>query len=429
MFPEKIKINTDDGSDPIFPSMIQVRQNFHDQELENPVSRIKDQLAAFEGKDELRGKRIALTVGSRGIARFALILKTLIDELVHRGATPFIVPSMGSHGGATAEGQKEFIASYGITEETMGVPIISDMAVTLIGETEAGLSVYCDNHVLEADGIIVINKIKPHADFKGDHESGLLKMMAIGLGKQKGAEIIHQLGFHSLASLLPQIGKVFLEKTPILFGVAILENPYDKLFDVEIVDLRNLIEREKELLAIAKKNIARLMFTDIDVLIIDEIGKNISGEGMDPNVTGRPGSGLTEGFSAPNISQIIVLDVTESSHGNGVGIGMADISTLGCFKKLDISAMYTNAVTAAILNPAKIPLLTNNDREAVALALRCSSGAAPEAAKVVRIKNTLEIGTVWISEPLYKTIQDDPSFTVLSGPTPLCFDSEGNLKE
>jgi hypothetical protein len=275
---------------------------------------------------------------------------------------------MGSHGGATAAGQIEVLNGYGITETSVGAPIKSSMDVVEAGRFEDGTPLYTDRLAFEADAIVIANKIKPHADFKGRYESGLVKMLTIGLAKHKGAVALHDHGFAAFHEVLPKAAEILLDKLPILFGLAILENAFDELMHLEIIPKAQIMAREKELLEIAKRSIGRLLFDDIDVLIVDEIGKNISGEGMDPNVTGRPGSGLP-GFPAPDIQKIVALDVTVESHGNGVGIGSADLSTRRCVEKIDLGAMYTNAFSANILNPAKLPMVLNNDHDALCVAL------------------------------------------------------------
>lgn len=429
MFFKGININLGHSErDASFPNMYKVHQLFNAKAIENPEKRIHDQCKIFFHERQLSGKTIAITVGSRGISELSLIVRTLIDELKGVGAHSFIVPAMGSHAGATAKGQKAFIESYGIVAKIVGVPIISDLSTIEIGRTEDGIPVYCDKAAYNSDGIIVLNKIKPHADFKGNHESGLLKMMAVGLGKHTGATSIHRYGFKNMAQLLPQFGKVFIEKAPILCGIAVLENQYDTLYDVEFVEKSMLIRREKELLVKAKDLLPRLQFPEIDILIIGEIGKNISGEGMDPNITGRPGSGLTEGFDAPDIQTIIVLDITRESHGNGVGIGMSDITTVGCVRKLDLSAMYTNAVTAKILNPVKIPLVANSDREAIQLAIKTCTGKKFEAPRIVWVKNTLEIGDLYISENLYNDVKNSRAFQVQNDILGFSFSEDDSLK-
>ncbi len=309
----------------------------------------------------------------------------------------------------------------------MGVDILSSMETVQIGTLEDGIPVYCDKIAFESDGIVVVNKIKPHADFKGDYESGLVKMMSIGLGKHQGATALHQQGFDSFHELLPRVGKCFVDNAPILFGIAILENAYDNPMIIEAIPSEDILSREKELLRIAKDNIARIKLDSVDVLIIDEIGKNISGEGMDPNVTGRPGSYLNEGFEAPPIQKIVVLDITEESHGNGAGIGMCDISTVGCVEKIDLGVMYTNSITATILGPAKLPLIMNNDKEAIAIAMKTCVRTDLQNMKIVRIKNTLELDSIEVSEACIEEIESKEDLIIESEPFEMKFDEAGGL--
>lgn len=428
MYFGKIDVKIEGGFDDIkIPKMIRIKQKFNDDMIEDIESKIKEEIKNKICLSDLKGKRIAITAGSRGIKEIDKITLCVIKELKEAGAKPFIVPAMGSHGGATAEGQKEFIANYNITEETMGVKIISSMETVLIDTLEDGIPIYCDRNAYESDGIVVINKIKPHADFKGDYESGLVKMMAIGLGKHKGATFLHKQGFDTFHELLPRAGKSFINHAPILFGLAIVENAYDNPMIIEVIKPEDILDREKELLRIAKDNIARIKLDEIDVLIIDEIGKNISGEGMDPNVTGRPGSYLKEGFEAPSIQKIVVLDITKESHGNGVGIGMSDISTVNCISKIDLGTMYTNGITSTVLEPSKLPIILNNDKEAIIVAIKTCNRIEFENVKIVRIKNTLELDEIEVSEAYYDSIKERRDLEIISEPYELKFDDRLKL--
>ncbi len=425
MFNNKLNVNIDGGLDYHFPKMALVRQDIKRSRLENVESTLSKEFNRVIDYD-LKGRRIAIGVGSRGIARQIDVLSSTIKILKEKGATPFIVPSMGSHGGATAEGQTSVLESYGITPERIGVPIFSSMETVQVATLEDGTPLYCDKYAFEADRIVLCNKIKPHADFKAAYESGLVKMIVIGLSNHKGATAIHHHGFENFHTVLPATAKTLLQKLPILFGIAIMENAYDEIMDVDLVPGHQIMEREKHLLEVAKANIPRILIPNIDVLIIDEIGKNISGEGMDPNVTGRPGSKLP-GFNAPEIKRIVVLDVTRQSHGNGVGIGMADLTTTRLVKKLDLGAIYTNAITAGILDPAKIPLAMNHDQEAIAVAIRICPLTDTNSARIVRIKNTLELERVQVPEPLIDLVETSPHLEIITSPQPMEFDETGRL--
>lgn len=271
------------------PRMVRVRQNFDKTKIDDIERHLQKELDQGNYGSAVKGKRIAVTVGSRGIPHNALIVRTICDKLKAWGADPVIVPSMGSHGGGTVEGNMEILSGYGITEEAMGVPILASMEVVQIGEIEdrSHTPVFCDRYAAQADGIVIYNKVKPHTDFKGEHESGLLKMIAIGLAKHKGCSWFHKQGFDTFADRIPMVAKVFLDKMPVVFGVGVVQNAYDEISELMVFPREDIISGDRELLKIAKKRFPRFQFDDIDVLVIDRIGKNISGEGADPNVTGR----------------------------------------------------------------------------------------------------------------------------------------------
>lgn len=420
-----INVKIEGGLDYPFPPLTPVDQHFPRPRLEDIDGRLRSELAKIPNQD-LAGKSVAITVGSRGIAGIVEITSGLVAGLKSKGALPFIVPAMGSHGGATAEGQLAVLAGYGITEDTIGAEIRSSMDVVEVARLPDGTPLYTDRHAAEADAIVVMNKVKPHADFKARYESGLVKMLSIGLAKHKGAVALHSHGFARFQDVLPQAAERLLEHLPVVFGLAILENAFDDLMDLEVIPAGQIMSREKALLDIAKASIGRLQFPEIDVLIVDEIGKNISGEGMDPNVTGRPGSGLS-GFDAPNIQKIVALDVTPQSHGNGVGIGSADISTRRCVEGIDLGAMYTNAITATILAPAKLPMVLETDRDAIAVALKTCNLVTPRTAKIVRIRNTLEIHRLWVSAALLDHVHASQNLSIAGPASEVAFDPAGRL--
>ncbi len=425
MFNDRIELKVEGGLNATFPRMFPVRQRFPRPQLTNITSAMEKQWGSLSDL-ELDGKEIAITAGSRGIEGLIPILKETIRFLHSRGALPFIVPAMGSHGGATETGQLKVLDSYGVNEVSLGVPVKASMDTLQVSQLDDGTPLYFDRIALQADGIVLCNKIKPHADFKGDYESGLLKMLSIGLGKHKGASTLHQHGFDYFHQVIPEAAKVLLKETKIQFAVGILENAFDDLMAVEIIPADKIFEREKALLRLAKQNIPQLLFPEIDLLVVQEIGKNISGEGMDPNVTGRPGSRLP-GFHAPQIKKIVALSVTPQSHGNGVGIGMTDVTTRKLVNGLDLSAIYTNAITATILDPAKIPLIVNNDREALAVALKTAARTHPQTAKIVWIKNTLELAEVMVSEALLPTVAESSRLERSGEPESFSFDGEGSF--
>ena len=416
----KINFKIQGGYDIKFPKMVKIRQHFKRERISNIEMEIYKEMKDKLSPQMFENKRIAITAGSRGIANIVTILKTVISQLKDWGAKPFIVPAMGSHGGATSKGQKDLLKNYGITEKSMGIPILSSMEVAQVASLNNGMAVYCDKNAIEADGIVVINKIQPHADFKGKYESGLLKMLVMGLGKHKGATMLHTYGFDKFNDIIPKVGKVLLDNTPVIFGLAILENAYKEIKKLEVVPKEKIIEKEKELLEEVKKDMAKILFPLIDILIVEEIGKNISGEGMDPNITGRPGSRLS-GFSAPKIQKIIVLSISKESYGNATGIGMADITTIRCVNQINFNAMYTNSITATILDPAKIPVMTNNDKEALAIALKTCNRVILSDAKIIRIKNTSHLYNIQVSEAYLDEIKDRNDISILSKPEPIKF--------
>jgi len=420
---DKLKIPTDLYER--FPKLVKVKQKFDDRKITNIERHLYNEFSKINIKN-LKSKNIAVTAGSRGISNIFKIIKCILDFLKDCGAKPFVVPAMGSHGGATAEGQLEVLKSYGISEELLGYPIKSSMEVIKVGEIEKGIPVYIDKIAFEADGIVLCNRVKAHSDFKGEYESGLIKMLIIGLGNHIGASSIHQLGFENFSNILPKAGMFLLDKLNIEFGVAIVENAYDETMILEVVEKNNILQREKELLTIAKKSQAKILFDDIDILIVDEIGKNISGAGMDPNVTGRPGSGL-KGFGGPKIKNIIVRDLTDESHGNAIGIGLADISTVKCLKKINFVATYTNAITATVLSSAKLPVIVKNDRDAIALAIRMSNKSCDEPINMIRIKNTLELNELWASVSYLEYIKNNKHLELISDVEKLVFDKKGYL--
>jgi len=412
--------------------MVEVRQKIEAPKLEDFISEIKKELNRINLSGKIKqGDEIAITAGSRGIAHYPEILSTVVEEVKKAGGKPFLVPAMGSHGGATPEGQLAVLRELGITPETVGAPIRATMEVDEIGRLENGVPVYVDRNALKAEGIIVVNRVKPHTDFKGEIESGLMKMMVIGLGKQKGAEMIHSYRSEGYHKLLPEAARLIMKKLPILMGLAIVENAFHEIAIVRAIETEDIEREEKELLKKAKSLIARIPFKDIDVLIIDEIGKEISGTGMDTNVVGRfwlPGEYEP---TAPKIKRIVVLDLTEETHGNAIGIGLADITTKRLVDKIDYQATFVNALTAGHVEGSKTPVFLPNDREAIIMALRTCGPINPREAKVVRIRNTLNLDRLWISESLLKNLESDPELKkkieVVGKLKEMQFDILGNL--
>jgi nickel-dependent lactate racemase len=388
--------------------MIQIEQKFDHPKVNDYKKEMKNELARLHlDKKIKKGHRIAIPVGSRGIRNIAEIVTLIVDEIKKLGGEPFIVPAMGSHGGATPEGQIEVLESLGITEEMCGAPILSSMEISKIGELDCGTPVYFDTITLQADGIFVLGRIKPHTDFKGEIESGLLKMLSIGLGNQKGAEMIHWHKYDGYHRIMPQAAMLIIEKTKIILGLAIVENAYHETAIIKALEPNDFLEEEKKLLEISKKFLPRIPFKEIDVLIVDEIGKNISGVGMDTNVTGRFWMPNELDEMASRIGQIVVLDLSEESHGNAIGIGLADLTTSRVVSKIDHEKTYVNCLTQGSSETGKIPPYLPNDRDAIATALRICGPIKPQNARVVRIKNTQKLDKMWISEELEKEILEN----------------------
>jgi hypothetical protein len=341
--------------------------------------------------------RIALAVGSRGIAHVGEFVATMVEVVRDAGAQPFIVPAMGSHGGATAEGQAGVLASYGITEKQMGAPVMATMQTVDLPRGDSPVPVCMDAYAAEADGVIILNRIKPHTSFHGRYESGLTKMAAIGLGKQRQAARIHSLGLAGLREVMPRVGAAVLGSGKIIGGIAVVENAYDETMHIEGLLAGEIAAREPELLEMARENMPHLPLRDIDILIVDRIGKDISGLGMDPNIIGRLGILGQPDPPVPHIRAIIVRDLTEATHGNALGIGLADITTRQLVDKIDYSAMYENALTTTFVSRAKIPLVAETDECAFEYACRIC-GDKPERDRVVlRIQDTLHLSEFWAS--------------------------------
>ncbi|MEK5442941.1 MULTISPECIES: lactate racemase domain-containing protein [unclassified Fredinandcohnia] len=409
------------------PKMLKVKQIFDDSKIENLVEELTNKLQREEVKQTIKpGMEIAIAVGSRGIDRLVDLTKTTVEFIKEQGGTPFIVPSMGSHGGATGEGQREVLKHLGVTEESVGCEIRSSMEVVKLGELANGLPVYIDKYASEADGIVVINRVKPHTAFRGSVESGIQKMISIGLGKQKGAEACHQLGFKYMAENVPAMAQMIMEKTPILFGVATVENAFDKVAVLDIMLPDEIVEKEPELQAQAKKLLPKLFFDQIDVLVIDQIGKNISGDGMDPNITGRYPTPYAHG--GPEVNKMVVLDLTPETEGNANGVGTADFTTQRLVDKMDRDFTYANGLTSTVVAPTKIATTLPNDKEAIQAAIKTCNILDFTTVKMVRIKDTLHVSEIEVSEALLDYIKQHPNMEQASDLYDFDFDENGNLK-
>ncbi len=428
MIPDRIEVNIAGGLDFPLPRMANVRQKFEAQRLTDIGTAVAREFERPEIRGRVeRGQVIAVGCGSRGIANIAEIVKCVIRELRALGAQPFVFPCMGSHGAATAEGQKKVLESYGITEAATGAPIRAGMEAVVVGNLPGGTPVHMDRYAAEADAVVVINRIKPHTGFRGATESGLTKMLSIGIGKIVGASTYHALGMDRFAELLPQIRDVNITARNVLFGVGVVENAYDETALIELIPAPALAVREPELQALSKRLMPQLAFDEIDVLVIDEMGKNISGAGFDPNITGRNRRAL-KWVPRPLTKKIVVLGLTRESMGNATGLGSADVITMRLYRELDVASTYANIITSCNLDGAAIPMIMNTDRDAIALAVKTVVRVKPRDCRIVRIRNTLQLAEIQVSEPMLAEIARHPErFEVVSGPAPFAFDANGAL--
>jgi hypothetical protein len=375
------------------------------------------------------GMKIAVGCGSRGIKNFLTLAKATVDVLKELGALPFVVAAMGSHGGATPEGQRELLASYDIDEAHLGVPVVTDMVTASIGTNSWGQPVWWDRNALAADGVVTVSRVKPHTDFRGSFESGILKMLVIGLGKQRGADQVHSFGTRGLRDMIPESGRVILEKTKFLGGLAVLENANEETAHLEVVDRDALYDREPVLLGQASKMMGRLPFKGCDVLVIGECGKNYSGAGIDPNVIGRMLIEATPEAETndPRIVRIAVLEVSPESHGNGTGIGLADITTTRALASIDPVPFKMNNFTARSLWRSKLPFAFDTDREVIEKCIETCWQPDFEQVKFCVIPNTLEVAEFWVSAPLAADLKCHPHLEFVGAPTALPFNANSNL--
>ncbi len=408
--------------------MYRVRQAFAREREPDVPAAVSREFGRVSGSLGIRpGARIGIAVGSRGIRDIAPVTRALVESLTAARTSPFIFPAMGSHGGATAEGQAEVLRHYGVTEETMGCPVLSSLETILLGTSVEGIPVFADRHALGADHVVVVNRVKAHTEFKGELESGLAKMLLIGMGKCEGARVYHgafaDLGFdHIVESVLP----IVIERARVLFGLAILENAYEETALIRAVLPRDILTEERGLLRRAKAMAPRLPFDKIDVLIVDQMGKNISGSGMDTNVIGRFYNHVAREPEKPRIKRIYVRDLTDESDGNATGIGLADFVHRTVVHKMDVVATNKNCVTASNPEKARVPIVCESDRAAIDASLATIGLTRPDRARVIRIHNTLRLTELQVSD----TLVEESAVTeleILGGPDPLEFDSAGQL--
>ncbi len=376
-----------------------------------------------------RGDRVAVAVGSRGIANLSTMVRTTLATLRDLGTRPFIVAAMGSHGGGTAEGQRHLLAEYGISEAALDVPVKTDMTTVQLGTNSWGEPVFWDKNAWEADAVVTISRVKPHTDFRGRHESGIAKMLVIGLGKRDGAAQHHRWGFRGLRDMLPESARVILEKTRFVAGLAILENAREETAHLQVVHRDELLEIEPGLLDEARALMGRLPFDQLDLLVIGEIGKNYSGAGIDPNVVGRL---LIEGEpepESPKITRICALDLSPESHGNGTGVGIADLTTDRLLAGIDPAPFRMNNLTACFLWRSKLPFSFPNDRACLETGLATCWQPNREAVRMAVIPNTLEAADLWVSPVLIEEASRNPHLEVTGPLQEPPFDAAGNLKQ
>ena len=413
----------------ILPPIARVIQSFDDQP---EVTDAPGEVAAAIRHSQIvtrvpRGGSVAITVGSRGIAGIDRITRAVVEAVRSLGYQPFVVAAMGSHGGGTAEGQRALLAEFGVTEATVGCPVRCDMDTVVLGKNAFGLPVHFDRNAHDADGILLINRVKPHTSFTGRYESGLLKMLAIGLGKRQGAAQVHKLGLPGLKRLLPEVGELLLRRTPVALGVALLENAREHTARVVAVEPEEILDEEPRLLDEARELMARLPFDQIDVLVVGELGKNYSGTGLDPNVIGRQRVETMPDLPRPVVTRLAVLDLSAETRGNALGIGLADLTTARVVAKIDPTPMRVNSVTSNFLTRARVPLSLPTDRDVVAGCLDTCWRVDPSEARLVVIPNTLELTTLWVTEPFADEVDADPRLSFASGFEPWPFDVAGDL--
>jgi hypothetical protein len=412
------------------PPIARVRQTFDQPEVADVPAAVARAVRESRIARRVRpGGSVAVTVGSRGIAGIDRIVRAAVDALKGLGLAPFVVAAMGSHGGGTADGQRALLAEFGVTEQSVGCPVRCEMETDVLGSNSFGLPIHFDRNARAADGIVLLNRVKPHTSFTGRYESGLLKMLAIGLGKREGAAQVHKLGLPGLKTLLPEVGAFLLEATPVALGIALLENAREHTAKVVAVEPEELLEVEPRLLDEARGLMARLPFDQIDVLVVGELGKNYSGTGLDPNVIGRQRVETMPDLPRPVITRLAVLDLSVETRGNALGIGLADLTTERVVLAVDPTPMRVNSLTSNFLTRARIPLSLPTDREVFTACLDTCWRIDPREARVVVIPNTLELTTLWVTEPLSVEVRKTPGLAFETGFEPVPFDVAGNLAQ
>lgn len=410
------------------PKMFKVKQIFPRPQID--IEKIPHIITKILNEDKFSsqikpGMKIAITVGSRQIANIVEITKSIVDFVREKKANPFIVAAMGSHGGATSNGQREILTHFGITEETMNCPIKTNMDVVKIGVNEDGKDVFIGKDSAEADGIIINCRIKPHTCFQGPYESGIMKMMTIGLGKQKGASVCHEAGFGQMAHNIPAFGRAILKNAPILFAVAVIENSYDETAKIVVLNHDEINSQEPIFLSEARSLLPRIWEKSCDVLIVDQIGKNYSGSGMDPNITGTFVTPYAHG--GIESQRVAILDLSDKSCHSGTGMGSAHVTTRRFFNKLDLDQTYPNLITSTVLENARIPVIMKNDKEAIQVCIKTCTGIDKNNIRIIRIQNTLQVEHILLSEAYYQEAQTNQHLIIESTPHEMVFDENGAL--
>lgn len=408
------------------PQIMKVSQTFDNTKLDDVEGDLNQKLIDKNIKDKIKpGMKITITGGSRGISSYKELMKTIVSFVKKCGATPFIVPSMGSHGGGTSEGQENMLKKLGITKESVGCEIISSMDVVEVGRTSKDLPVYIDKNAANADGIILLNRVKLHTSFRGKYESGLIKMMAIGLAKRKGADMTHFLRYENMAENLVEVGKIAINNLNIICGVASIENGYNEVADVFVLNKDEILKEEPKILEKSKRLMPRIYLDDIDVLIVNEIGKNISGTGVDTNIVGRFHTNAASG--GPNTVKLGFLDISEKSGGNGNGMGLADFVSKKFFRKIDFESTYINAITSTEPNSVKLPLVLDNDKYVFQGCVKLCGVKNIQDIKLVIINNTKELDEIYMSKSAFENTVDKSKVKKESELFDIPFDEEGNL--
>lgn len=413
-----------------FPEIVCVRQPFAGQpEVADVIGEVERAILHSHLPARVpRGGRIAVTVGSRGIAGIATIARTAVGTLKHLGLKPFVVAAMGSHGGGTPDGQRGLLAELGVTEASVGCPIRAELETVVLGKNSFGLPIHFDANAYDADGIVLLNRIKPHTSFRGSYESGLLKMLVVGLGKRQGAAQVHKLGLPGLIRLIPEVGEVLLGKTPVALGLAILENARERTARVVAVEPEELLETEPRLLEEARELMGRLPFAQLDVLIVGELGKNYSGTGLDPNVIGRQRVETMPDLDRPLVTRLAVLDLSSETRGNALGVGLADLVTARLRDAIDPEPMRVNSFTSNFLTRSRVPLALEDDRAVIAAALDTCWRSDWREARLAIIPNTLELETLWVSRTLLDEV-DGTELVADDRPRAIPINGQGRLDQ